>query len=585
MSIHKSICIIFMKIQILSKNTFYGEIMKIKNFMNQLFAYKEQEDYEFILPNSANNLPESEVETEKQKIYPTLSVNIEYLKTKYNLLINSDVKIRKFAIPIQDKKVAAALLYIDGMVDETTITNSVLQPLLLKNSITMQEQQNNNKPGRISIKNMRQPKINLENFIYNGLIPHNSISKESEFEEVIPKVNAGFCALFVDTIGTAFCVETKGFKGRTVSEPITESIIRGSQEAFVENIRINTSLLRKIVNNENFVIEEVDVGKVSKTKVAICYIQNIANDDLVAETKFRINNLNIDYLLSSGQLEQFIKDNPNNTFPQTIATERPDRVSSYLLHGRVAIVVNGTPFVLVVPAVFIDFLSSAEDKNLNYHFANFLKFIRAIALFFAIFLPGLYVAITNYHQELIPSELLFAIANAREAIPFPVIFEILIMEISFELIREAGLRVSSSFSTTIGIIGALILGDAAVSASIVSPILIIVVAFTGICSFAIPDFALTTSIRIYRFFYIALGFLAGFLGIAFGFFIHFILLTNLSSFGVPYFAPYIPFENLNQNNGYIMKPVWKREKRSQYLNTKRPEVADKISMEWRKNVK
>ncbi len=559
--------------------------MNIKNLFNQLFEYKEEEEYEFILPNSSNNLPESKNNQAKQKIFPTLSVNIEYLKTKYNLLINSDVKIRKFVLPIQDKKVVAALLYIDGMVDEKTITNSVLQPLLLKNSITMQEQQNTNKPGRISIRNPKQPKINLENFIYNGLIPHNSISKETEFEEVIVKVNAGFCALFVDTIATAFCVETKGFEGRQVSEPITESIIRGPQEAFVENIRTNTSLLRKIINNENLVIEEIEVGKISKTKVAICYIQNIANDDLVGEVKYRINHLNIDYLLSSGQLEQLIKDNPSNTFPQNIATERPDRVSSYLLNGRVAIVVNGTPFVLVVPAVFIDFLSSAEDKNLNYHFTNFLKFIRAVALFFAIFLPGLYVAITNYHQELIPSELLFAIANAREAIPFPVIFEILIMEISFELIREAGLRVSSSFSTTIGIIGALILGDAAVSASIVSPILIIVVAFTGICGFAIPDFSLTSSIRIYRFFYIALGFFAGFLGIALGFFIHFILLTNLSSFGVSYFAPYIPFENLNENNGYIMKPVWKRERRSHFLNTKRPETAEKISMEWRKDVK
>ncbi len=559
--------------------------MNIKNLFQQLFGYTEQEDYEFILPNTANNLPESDVNPTAEKIYPSLSVNIEFLKTKYNLLINSDIKIRKFALPVQDKKVAAALLFIDGMVDESTITESVLQPLLLKNSITMKEQENANKPGRISIKNPRTPRINLENFIYNGLIPHNSISKETEFKEVVSKVNAGFCALFVDTVGCAFCVETKGFKGRSVSEPITESIIRGPQEAFVENIRINTSLLRKIINNENFVIEEVEVGKVSKTKVAICYIQNIANDDLVAETKYRINNLKIDSLLSSGQLEQLIKDNPNNTFPQTIATERPDRVSSYLLSGRVAIIVNGTPFVLVVPAIFIDFLSSAEDRNLNYHFTNFLKFIRGIALFFAIFLPGLYVAITNYHQELIPSELLFAIANAREAIPFPVIFEILIMEVSFELIREAGLRVSSSFSTTIGIIGALILGDAAVSASIVSPILIIVVAFTGICGFAIPDFSLTSSIRIYRFFYIVLGFLAGFLGIALGFFIHFILLTNLSSFGVPYFAPYIPFENLNENNGYIMKPVWKRQRRNQFLNTKRPEAANKISMEWRKHVK
>ena len=322
-------------------------------------------------------------------------------------------------------------------------------------------------------------------------------------------------------------------------------------------------------------------GKISRTKVAVCYLENIANDDLVLETKYRINNLDIDYLLSSGQLEQLIKDNPQESFPQTIATERPDRVCNYLLTGRVAIIVNGTPFALVVPAIFIDFLTSAEDINLNYHFANFLKFIRAIALAFSLLLPGMYVAITTYHQELIPSELLFAIANARDAIPFPIIFEIIIMEISFELIREAGLRVSSSFSTTIGIIGALILGDAAVSANIVSPILIIVVAFTGICGFAIPDFALTSDIRVYRFGYIFLGFIAGFLGIAFGFFVHFILLTSLTSFGVSYFSPYIPFSSLKENDGYILSPVWKRQRRDRILNTKRPESEEKISMKWR----
>ena len=204
-----------------------------------------------------------------------------------------------------------------------------------------------------------------------------------------------------------------------------------------------------------------------------------------------------------------------------------------------------------------------------------------VALFFAIFLPGLYVAITNYHQEVIPSELLFAIATARDAIPFPIIFEIIIMEISFELIREAGLRVSSSFSTTIGIIGALILGDAAVSANIVSPILIIIVAFTGICGFAIPDFSLTSSIRMYRFSYIVLGYFAGFLGIAVGFFIHSILLNSMSSFGVSYFSPYMPLGDLQRNNHYILKPVWKRENRDEIFHTKRRHSEEKISMKWR----
>ncbi|MCI8277174.1 MAG: spore germination protein, partial [Clostridia bacterium] len=245
--------------------------------------------------------------------------------------------------------------------------------------------------------------------------------------------------------------------------------------------------------------------------------------------------------------------------------------------------INGSPYAIILPAILIDFLASPEDSNLNYHYANFLRLIRCFAMFFALLLPGLYVAITTYHQELIPSELLFAIVNAREAIPFPILFEILIMESSFELIQEASIRVSSSFSTTIGIIGALILGDAAVSANIVSPILIIIVAFTGICGFSIPNFSLKFSVRIFRFMYIILGYIAGFLGITFGAFVHFAFLCSQTSFGVPFISPYIPFTDTKSIDNLYMPPVWKRENRSSFLNTKQPDSEKHISMKWRKN--
>ena len=208
-------------------------------------------------------------------------------------------------------------------------------------------------------------------------------------------------------------------------------------------------MLRKIINNENLIIEETSVGKMNKTTVAICYIKNLANDDLVAEAKYRINNLDVDYLLSCNQLEPLIKDNYTTSFPQTISTERSDRACTYLLAGRVVALINGCPFALVLPAILIDFLTSPEDYNLNYHYANFLRFLRGFALICALFIPGLYIAITMYHYEIIPSELLFAIIAAREAIPFPIIFEIIIMELSFELIQEASIRVPSSFSTTV----------------------------------------------------------------------------------------------------------------------------------------
>ncbi len=421
----------------------------LKNILNKYLIYNEKENYNFILPNSSNNIDKTEFQKiDTTLVSPLLADNIEYFKIKYNILINNDIKIREFTLTIQKKKYSAFILYIDGMVDGDNINNFILKPILLKNSIKMEAQ---NKTSKTST-NKTTENFNLENFLYSNLIPQNNISKENELKNIISKVNSGFCALFVETLNICFCIESKGFKSRSITQPITEEVVKGSHEAFIENIRTNTSMLRKIVNNEKLIIEESQVGDLNHTQIAICYLKNITNDDLVAEIKYRFNNLKIDYVLSSNQLEQFVKDNITTAFPQTISTERPDKASNYLMLGRVVILVNGSPFAIILPASLVDFLTSPEDFNLNYNYANFLKLLRGIALVCALMVPGMYVAITMFHYELIPSELLFAIISSREAIPFPIIFEIIIMEICFELIQEASIRVPSSFSTTVGII-------------------------------------------------------------------------------------------------------------------------------------
>lgn len=267
------------------------------------------------------------------------------------------------------------------------------------------------------------------------------------------------------------------------------------------------------------------------------------------------------------------------SLPQLISTERPDKTTNYLLEGRVAIIVNGSPYALVAPGTFIDFISSPEDLNLKFQFSNMVKIIRVLGFIIALLLPGLYIAITNFHQELIPTELLFAIVASRETVPFPVIFEIILMEFSFELIREAGIRVPNPIGPTIGIVGALILGQAAVDANIVSPILIIIVSITGISSFAIPDYSLSFHCRLSRFVYIILGYLLGFLGIAIGLFIHFLIIASIKSFGYPYLQPYIPVTK--DYIGFLLSPAWKRENRADFLNTKRPKKQPNISMKWR----
>lgn len=551
------------------------------SIISKLFEYKPPKEYNFVIPNTSNNIVDED--TEIVEIYPSLVVNLEYLKSKYNLILNSDINVRKFTLSIKSKEFSSAIIYIDGIVDNNSINESILSPLLLRNSITMQPTKTVAISKDISVKKVR--KFDLEDFLYNSLIPQNSVSKVKNFKELTQKLNSGFCILLVDTLNIAFCIETKKLPGRNIEATKNESVIQGPQEAFVENIRNNTGLIRKIINNENLVMESFEIGKVTNTQVVVCYMKNITNDDLVAEVKYRIQNLDIDYITSTGELQQLIKDNPNLHMPQLISTERPDKACNSLLNGKVVILLNGSPYALIAPGVLIDFLESPEDMNINYHLSNFLRFLRGLAFIFAIFLPGFYVAITNFHQELIPSELLFAIASSRESIPFPVIFEILIMEISFELLREAGLRVSSSFSNTIGIIGALVLGESAVNANIVSPILIIIVAFTGICGFAIPDFLLSFSVRLLRFLYIILGYLAGFLGIAVGFYIHFVYWASIKSFGVSYFSPYIPISDLDNNSSYSLKSIWKRESRNRNLNTKRPQKENKISMKWRQNIK
>ena len=284
-----------------------------------------------------------------------------------------------------------------------------------------------------------------------------------------------------------------------------------------------------------------------------------------------------------GELEQLIGDNTKFGIPTILSTERPDKVARHLFNGKVAIIINGNPYVLVLPATFIDYMSSPEDENLNPIFANFLKFIRILSMFLTLLLPGIWVGVTNFHQELIPTELLFSIITSRENVPFPMIFEVLLMEISFELIREAGLRVPSPIGPTIGIVGALVLGQAAVSASIVSPILIIIIAITGIASFAIPDFAFGFHLRVSRFIFIALAYMSGFLGIGLGLFVYITSLCNIKSFGVPFMVPYAP-PTLKGNSRYFVFPAWQKEKRPDYLNTKKQNMQSHISMKWKKEI-
>ena len=399
----------------------------LNHIYNKFFKYTPSSSYNFTINSQTEKSVEKLPVITTKNLEPPdfsskLSQNLDYFKYKYNSLINSDVVIREFVLTINNTKYNAALIFIDGLIDAKIINISVLRPLMEKAKFTSKNDLNTE---------------GLENFILKRLISQTDTKKRNKYEDAINSINSGNCILLIDSLNICFDIDAKGFKQRSIGSPKNEIVIRGAQESFVENIRSNTSMLRRAINSENLVIESLKVGTISKTSVAICYLKDIANSDLVAEVTFRVNNLNVDYLLSSGQLEQLIQDNGYSLFPQLIATERPDKTAIHILEGRVAIIVNGSPYVLVAPGVLTDFLTTPEDLNYKFQFANMLKFIRLIAVFFALFLPSIYLAITTYHQELLPTELLFTIEAARETVPFPIFFEILLMEGSFELIREA----------------------------------------------------------------------------------------------------------------------------------------------------
>ena len=558
--------------------------MNLMNKIKSFFEYTPHDDNYFNLPSDTISKVDANIEKYKEvkNVFPTLSVNLEYIKMKYNTMINSDIVVRDFIINVRAKQYSAFLLYIDGMVDSQIMNDFILEPLMMRNKNNLYDGSQNQIISEAISNNItvrKVKKFNIEDYLKNCLIPQNNVKKIEEFSDAFYGVNSGDCILFVDTLPFCFDIEVKGFKQRSVDTPNNEIVIKGPQEAFVENIRTNTSLIRRIVNNENLVIESVKIGDVTKTNCAVCYIQNITNGDLVSEVKFRLNNLGVDSLLSSGELEQLITDSNELGIPEVLSTERPDKATKYLLQGRVVILVNGSPYAIIAPATLVDFVSSPEDTNLNYKFGNFLRLLRFLAMIITLLLPGIYVAVTSFHQEILPTELLNSILAAREGVPFPVIFEIFVMEISFELIREAGLRVPSPIGPTIGIVGALVLGQAAVSAGIVSPILIIIVAITGIASFSIPDFSFGFHLRYYRFAFIILGYIAGFLGISLGLFIYISLLSSIRSFGVFFTTPFAPATN-SKGNGYFLMPIWKREFRAPFIAPKKQMAQDEISMKW-----
>lgn len=457
------------------------------------------------------------------QISTNLEWNLNLLKKIFQQEKNSDIVIREFSLAL-DPPAKGALIFIEGLTDRTVINQNILQPLMLLANIS---------PDAVNNQTIET--------IYNYLLPTNQAEKKCKLEEIVQAILTGTGVLLVDGASAGLVIEIKGWEHRTVAPPITEQVVRGPQEAFTELLRTNTALIRRRIRTPKLIMEGLKIGEVSKTDVVIAYIADLANPVLIEEVRARINSIKIDYLPDSGYLEHYMEDNPYGIFPETLSTERPDRVTAFLSEGHVAILVDGSPFAIVAPITFTAFIHSPEDYYLKWPFGTLLRLVRLLGIFFALFLPSIYIAITNYHQEMIPTSLLLAIAASREFVPFPVFVEVVLMELALELIREAGIRIPSAIGPTIGIVGALILGQAAVQAGIISPLLVIVVALTALGSFTIPNFTASFSLRLFRFPLTILGAVLGFEGVAAGTILLVMHLASLKSFGVPYMSPIAPY--------------------------------------------
>ncbi len=361
----------------------------------------------------------------------------------------------------------------------------------------------------------------------------------STIEEAADGLLTGETILFVDGFAQAVKIPDNGYPRMSLSEADSEKVIRGSNEGFSDSVKQNAALIRKRVRSPKVKVKQLKTGIRSNTNVYLVYMDDLVYPGLLKEIERRMDGFEIDGVLDSGVIEQLTEEKWYSPFPQFQTTERPDRAAMSILEGRVILLVDNSPVALILPTDYNSFIRTSDDYYNRFEIASFGRMLRYVASFFAMTLPGLYLAVTNFHTQILPTTLLLSFADARRGVPFPAVIEVLIMEISFELLREAGVRLPGAMGNTIGIVGGLIIGQAAVEANLVSPIVVIVISFTALCSFAIPNEEFATAFRVLKFFFIALCAWLGFFGMLAGLLAVLIHLSHLKSFGIPYLMPFV----------------------------------------------
>ena len=461
----------------------------------------------------------------------------KYLQTKYHN--SSDLIIRE--LKVNNKKVL--YVFLESVSSDDKISNFLMKSINL-------------------FINSSKKTNNLFKYLENTL-SNSHLIISNDISDIFSKLGSGFTCLFIDGKNEYICVETKASLDRGVVESTSEAIIRGPKDSFTENIAINMGLLRKRIKDPNLFLDEVTIGKRTKTKVIIAYINNISLKKNIKKIKNKLNNINIDGILDSGYIRDFLT-NSKSFFPKIKSTERPDLACMELLVGKIIIMVDNSPFVLILPSFLTDYITNPEDIYQKTSNVNYTRILRFIAFILTIITPGIYIAFTTFNQEVIPDELLISLASQREGVPFPTAVEALIMMLTFEILRESDIRLPSKMGAAISIVGALVLGEAAVAAGIVAPIVIIVIAITSICGLLFTDIDFVNAIRWWRLIFLLFGSIIGIFGIVIAGIIFINKLSSITTFDIPYLTPISPLYK-DIKNTLLKIPINKQKYRPVYL--------------------
>lgn len=418
---------------------------------------------------------------------------------------------------------------------------------------------------------------NIQEFMEDNSLGVADVEKLPDMETVITALLAGNAVFFIDGYDQAMKISSKGYPNMGVTQAETEKVLRGSREGFSDMVKTNSALIRKRIRDTRMKVEQLEIGVRSHTVVQLLYMDDLVHEGLLEEIKKRLDDFEIDGVMDSGILEQLTEDTWYSPFPQYQTTERPDRAAQEILNGKVVLLCDHSPAALVMPGNFSSFMESSEDWNNRFEMVSFLRILRYLAMITATVLPGLYLAVIRFHTQILPVNLILSFAQAREGVPFSSVVELLFLELSFEMIREAGVRIPGPLGNTIGIVGGLIIGQAAVEANLVNPMVVIIVALTALGSLAIPVEEFASAFRLLKYVFLFLGGYLGIYGIVLGAYLTIAHLAGLTSFGVPYLVPYVKKEKMSGvGNGLFRIPMRKRKQRPIYANQD-----ESVRLKWR----